>query len=145
MLPLPPSPGSSYPSHYSVVPPARVLFVRHGGDCQPLSGPAGWRSSTTDAPGRWTRSSYGAQSLENCADERAAGSRVSCSFRTEFSVPRGVKVIPASRLLSCDCKKNRFQIFLFFLPHKRGEFPGRATSCTTNPTLVHHIKSTVDL
>ncbi|KAA8580485.1 hypothetical protein FQN60_013443, partial [Etheostoma spectabile] len=77
------------PCHYSVVPPARVLHVRHSGArllAACLSGPADSLSSTTDAPGLWSRSSYGTESLENDVDERAAGGGVSCSFRTVCGV-----------------------------------------------------------
>lgn len=96
VAPTPSLPWIMLPCHYSVVPPARVLHVRRSGACLPaacLSGPADSLSSTTDAPGLWSRSSYGTESLENYADEQAAGSGVSCSFRAVVSISWKLKHI----------------------------------------------------
>lgn len=71
--PTPFQPWITLPCHYSVVPPARVLHVRHSGAACLLApclcGPVDERSSTTDAPGQWSRSSYGTDCLENYAHE----------------------------------------------------------------------------
>lgn len=72
-----------------------------------LPGPADKHSSTTDAPGQWSRSSYGTDSLENYADKRVAGCGVSCSFRAVFSILHEMKETPAQMLLSSDSRKNR--------------------------------------
>lgn len=75
----------SLPALDQVTLPLLSRSPREGAPCQAywslpacllaacLSGPADWRSSTTDAPGQWSRSSYGTDLMENCADERAVG------------------------------------------------------------------------
>lgn len=70
-------PGSSYLAITQSFPPRGCSM---SGILEPacllaacLSGPADWLSSTTDAPGQWSRSSYGTDLMENCADESAVG------------------------------------------------------------------------
>lgn len=95
--PTPSQPWIKLPCHYSVVPPARVLHVRHSGACLPACCLPLWTCGLARFNHRRPWSLESLQLWHRLTGKwcRQGSGGVSCSFRAVFSISCGVKETPA--------------------------------------------------
>lgn len=141
VAPIPSQPWIKLPCHYSVVPPVRVLHVRHSGACLPACclplRTCGLALFNHRRP--WSEQSL--QLWHRLPGKLCRRVRQAAALAVNlFSISCVVKKTSAYRLLSISCRMNGlyFNFFccylpFYFLPRDTKVFTGSVVSHTTSP------------